>query len=42
MTDPKPGRPGVTPTRIVIWVLVAGVGLYMVVSGLISALAGGG
>jgi hypothetical protein len=32
----------VSPTRVVIWVLVAAVGLYMVVSGLIGALAGGG
>ena len=42
MTDPAGQKKGVTPTRIVIWVLVAGVGLYMVISGLVAALTSGG
>ena len=41
MTDPENPRPKVSPTRIGIWVLVAGVGLYMVVSGVIGILNGG-
>jgi len=31
---------GASPTRIAIWVLVAGVGLWMVGSGLVGALSG--
>lgn len=42
MTDPKQDRPRVSPTRIGIWVLVTGVGLYMVISGVVGALTNGG
>ncbi|MEU1973037.1 hypothetical protein ABZ477_15385 [Microbacterium sp. NPDC019599] len=43
MDEPRDGRKnGITPTRIGIWVVVSAVGLYMIVSGLISALGGGG
>jgi len=42
MTDPENRPQRVSPTRVVIWVLVAGVGLYMVLSGLIGALTSGG
>lgn len=35
--DPKK----ITPTRILLWVLVGGVGLYLVGSGVIGILSGG-
>ena len=38
--EPTPKRP-ITQTRIVIWVVAGGVGLYMLVSGLVGALSGG-
>lgn len=41
MTDPGRGRPPVSPTRIGIWVLVAGVGLYMLGSGIVGILTAG-
>ena len=41
MDDPRERKNGITPTRIGIWVVVAGVGLYMIVSGLMGALGGG-
>lgn len=31
----------ISPTRIGIWVVVAGVGLYMLIAGLVGALSGG-
>gem|GEM_PF-953069 len=31
----------ITPARITIWVVVAGVGVYLVVSGLVGILSGG-
>ncbi|WP_434969138.1 hypothetical protein [Microbacterium sp. bgisy207] len=31
----------ITPARITIWIVVAGVGVYLVVSGLIGILSGG-
>ena len=34
------GKPGITTTRITMWIIGAAVGLYMVVSGLVGALAG--
>ena len=37
--DPK--RPKLTTTRIVIWIAVAGVGLYLVISGIVGILAKG-
>jgi hypothetical protein len=42
MTNPEGGRGGVSPTRVAIWVVVSAVGLYMVVSGVLGALAQGG
>ena len=41
VTDPVNPKKSITPTRIAIWVMVAGVGLYMVISGLVTALANG-
>lgn len=40
MTDPDDQRKRPSPTRIGIWVLAAGVGIYMLVSGLSGVLAG--
>jgi len=40
VTDPQ-NKPGITPTRIGIWVVVSAVGLYMVVSGLLGVFANG-
>jgi len=34
-----PQKPKITPTRIVIWLAVAGVGLYLVISGIVGILA---
>lgn len=31
----------ITPARITIWVVVAGVGVYLVVSGLVGVISGG-
>lgn len=39
--DSPDKKPGITPTRIGIWVVVGAIGLYMVASGLIGALSGG-
>jgi len=36
-----PNKPKITPTRIVIWLAVAGVGLYLVISGIVGILAKG-
>lgn len=41
MTDPDDQKKRISPTRIGIWVLVSAVGIYMVASGLIGALANG-
>ena len=41
MDDPRERKNSITPTRIGIWVVVAGIGLYMIVSGLMGALGGG-
>jgi len=41
MDDPREGKNRITPTRIGIWVVVGGIGLYMIVSGLMGALGGG-
>ncbi|MFH8251956.1 hypothetical protein ACH3VR_16445 [Microbacterium sp. B2969] len=41
MPDPEK-RPGVSPTRIGIWIVVSAVGLYMIVSGLMGVINGGG
>lgn len=46
MTDlPPPKRPGDKPTiswqRIAVWIVVAGIGLFMVISGLINTLVKG-
>ena len=35
-------RPRVSASRIAIWIVVGGIGVYMVVSGLIAALTSGG
>ncbi|HEY4153288.1 MAG TPA: hypothetical protein VGM38_08200 [Pseudolysinimonas sp.] len=37
--DPK--KPRLTTTRIVIWLVVAGIGLYLVISGIVGILAKG-
>ena len=42
MADPDHRRPRVSPTRIGMWVVVSAVGLYMVISGLMSVLSNGG
>lgn len=42
MDDPGERKGGVTPTRVGIWVVVAGIGLYMIVSGLLGVFSGGG
>lgn len=34
-------KPKLTPTRIVIWIAVAGIGLYLVISGIVGILAKG-
>jgi len=39
--DDGPNKPKITPTRIVIWLAVAGVGLYLVISGIVGILAKG-
>jgi hypothetical protein len=45
MTDPNldddKKKPAIPPTRIALWVLVAGVGIYFVVSGLIGVVSHG-
>ncbi len=39
---PEPDdRPRVSPTRIGIWVIVGGIGLYMVITGVVTALTSG-
>jgi uncharacterized protein (DUF433 family) len=35
------GKPKITTTRIVIWLAVAAVGLYLVISGIVGILAKG-
>ena len=45
MTGPlnDPGkRPGPSMNRIIIWIVVAGVGLYLVISGVLGIIAKGG
>lgn len=42
MDEPGERKRTVTPTRIGIWVVVAGIGLYMIVSGLIGVINAGG
>lgn len=37
--DPK--KPRLTPTRIAIWLAVAAIGLYLVISGIVGILAKG-
>ncbi|MES1212019.1 MAG: hypothetical protein ABUT11_00580 [Leifsonia sp.] len=37
--DPK--KPKLTPTRIGIWVVVAAIGLYLVISGIVGIIAKG-
>ncbi len=37
--DPK--KPRLTTTRIVIWIAVAGIGLYLVISGVVGIIAKG-
>lgn len=37
--DPK--KPRLTTTRVVIWIAVAGIGLYLVISGIVGILAKG-
>ncbi len=39
--DPKPDKPGPSTARIVLWIAVGGVGLYMVVTGLVGILVKG-
>ncbi len=39
--DPKPGKQGPSIGRIVLWIAVAGIGLYMVVTGLLGVLVKG-
>jgi len=34
-------KPKLTTTRIVIWIAVAGIGLYLVISGIVGILAKG-
>ncbi|HEU0205505.1 MAG TPA: hypothetical protein VFQ74_02290 [Pseudolysinimonas sp.] len=36
-----PNKPKLTATRIVIWLAVAGAGLYLVISGIVGILAKG-
>lgn len=36
-----PQKPKLTTTRIVIWIAVAGIGLYLVISGIVGILAKG-
>jgi len=42
MADLEGKKEGVSAARIGIWVVVSAIGLYMVISGLVGALAGGG
>lgn len=35
-------KPGITPARIVIWLVVGAVGLYLVASGVLGIIAKGG
>ena len=39
--DEDPKKPRLTATRVVIWVAVAAVGLYLVISGIVGILAKG-
>jgi hypothetical protein len=36
-----PQKPKLTPTRIAIWIVIAGIGLYLVISGIVGILAKG-
>jgi hypothetical protein len=36
-----PKKPRLTTTRVVIWIAVAGIGLYLVISGIVGILAKG-
>ena len=40
LRDPKKPKPP-SPGRIAVWVIVAAIGLYMVVSGIVGTLSGG-
>lgn len=42
-TDPRPGgpSPGVTPARVIAWIVVGGIGVYLLVSGILGILAKG-
>jgi hypothetical protein len=41
--DPKPGdKAKITWQRLSIWIIVGGVGLYLVISGLLGVIAKGG
>jgi hypothetical protein len=33
--------PKITPTRILVWIVVGGIGLYLVISGIVGILAKG-
>ena len=36
-----PQKPKLTPTRVVIWIAVAAIGLYLVISGIVGIIAKG-
>lgn len=42
MIEPEDRRSRVSATRVGIWVVVSAIGLYMIVTGLVGALSGGG
>jgi hypothetical protein len=42
MPESEEGRPRISATRVGIWVVVSAIGLYMVVTGVVTTLASGG
>jgi hypothetical protein len=41
MSDPEENRKKITTGRIVVWIVVGGIGLYLIVSGLIGIITKG-
>ena len=42
MSDGDGNKPAITPARIAVWVIVGGIGLYLVISGAIGIFVKGG
>lgn len=41
MSEPRQKKPTITATRIVIWVAVGGIGLYLLITGLVGVITKG-